>query len=218
MNWFKMKQKKMIFRLITGAFCLAISVMAYANYRVYAVSDEFLFSNVESIPKSKTALLLGTSRTLRNGNLNAYFYLRIDACVRLYNSGKVKQILISGDNSVKSYNEPEEMKKELEARGIPSSVIYLDFAGFDTYDSVIRAKKIFGQDEFIVVSQKFHNQRALYIAWSNGIHAYGYNAKDVKKMSGIKTKAREYLACVKAVMDVTFNVDPYFLGKKEVMP
>jgi SanA protein len=193
----------------------SLVLLFWSNYRVYAVSKDHISSNLNDLPNTKTALLLGTSRLLKGGKQNWYFELRIRACVELYNSGKVKNILISGDNSHVEYNEPEDMKQELIKRGVPENKIYLDYAGFDTYDSVLRAWKIFGQTEFIVVSQRFHNQRAVYIARRNGLTAYGYNAPDVKKMSGIKTKIREYFACVKAFLDVLFNVDPYFLGKRE---
>jgi SanA protein len=162
----------------------------------------------------KTALLLGTSKKLRNGNDNLYFNYRIDACLDLFRSGKVSHILISGDNGSKEYNEPQDMKNELISRGIPSEKITLDFAGFDTYDSVLRAKMIFGQQSFIVVSQKFHNQRAVYIARRNGIHAYGYNARDVKKMNGLKTKIREFFACLKAYIEVKVKVSPTYLGER----
>lgn len=185
-----------------------------ANYSVYTESKNYISSNLNELPKTKVCLLLGTSRTLKKGKPNDYFFNRIDACVRLYESGKVKFILISGDNSTKNYNEPEDMKQELIDRGIPANRIFLDYAGFDTYDSVIRANKVFGLNSFIVVSQKFHNQRAVYIARRFGIKAYGYNAADVKKMSGIKTKIRESFACVKAYFEVKMGVDPKFLGEK----
>jgi SanA protein len=126
----------------------------------------------------------------------------------------VKFILISGDNSSKNYNEPEDMKQELVAYGIPANKIFLDYAGFDTFDSVIRAKKIFGLNGFIVVSQKMHNQRAVYIARRYGLKAYAYNAADPKKFGGIKTKVREYFACVKAYFEVKINKSPSFLGEK----
>lgn len=198
-------------RLVVFSFLLLL----WSNYRVYAVSKDHISSNLNDLPNAKTALLLGTSRLLKGGKQNWYFEFRIRACVDLYNSGKVKNILISGDNSRVEYNEPEDMKQELIKRGVPAHKIFLDYAGFDTYDSVLRAWKIFGQTEFIVVSQKQHNQRAVYIARRNGLTAYGYNATDVKKMGGIKTKIREYFACVKAFLDVLFNVDPYFLGERE---
>jgi SanA protein len=186
----------------------------WSNFSVYYESKNFLFSKAKKLPSTKTALLLGTSKTLKNGNDNLYFNYRIDACLDLFRSGKVSHILISGDNGSKEYNEPQDMKNELISRGIPSEKITLDYAGFDTYDSVLRAKMIFGQDAFIVVSQKFHNQRAVYIARRNGIHAYGYNARDVKKMNGLKTKIREFFACLKAYIEVKVKVSPTYLGKR----
>ncbi len=189
----------------------------WSNFSVYYESKNFLFSKAKNLPSTKTALLLGTSKKLRNGNDNLYFKYRIDACLELFRSGKVSHILISGDNGSKEYNEPQDMKNELISRGIPEEKITLDYAGFDTYDSVLRAKMIFGQDAFIVVSQKFHNQRAVYIARRNGIHAYGYNARDVKKMNGLKTKIREFFACVKAYIEVKVNVKPTYLGEKVII-
>lgn len=195
------------------SICLVI-IAFWSNFSVYYESKNFLFSKAKNLPSTKTALLLGTSKKLRNGNDNLYFKYRIDACLELFRSGKVSHILISGDNGSKEYNEPQDMKNELISRGIPEEKITLDYAGFDTYDSVLRAKMIFGQDAFIVVSQKFHNQRAVYIARRNGIHAYGYNARDVKKMNGLKTKIREFFACVKAYLEVKVNVNPTYLGEK----
>jgi SanA protein len=199
------------FKIIS--ICLIIMAF-WSNFSVYYESKNFLFSKAKNLPTTKTALLLGTSKKLKNGNDNLYFNYRIDACAQLYRSEKVAHILISGDNGSKEYNEPLDMKNELISRGIPSEKITLDYAGFDTYDSVLRAKMIFGQDTFIVVSQKFHNQRAVYIARRNGIHAFGYNARDVNKMNGLKTKIREFFACVKAYVEVKVNVNPTYLGEK----
>ena len=195
------------------SICLVIMAF-WSNFSVYYESKNFLFSKAKNLPSTKTALLLGTNKKLRNGNDNLYFKYRIDACLELFRSGKVSHILISGDNGSKEYNEPQDMKNELISRGIPEEKITLDYAVFDTYDSVLRAKMIFGQDAFIVVSQKFHNQRAVYIARRNGINAYGYNARDVKKMNGLKTKIREFFACVKAYIEVKVNVNPTYLGEK----
>ncbi|WP_348650883.1 SanA/YdcF family protein [Empedobacter falsenii] len=106
------------------------------------------------------------------------------------------------------------MKQALIKNGIPEHVIYLDYAGFRTLDSMIRAKEIFSQNEFIVVSQEFHNQRAVYIARQNGINAYGYNAKDVNKQAGLKTNIREYFARTKVFVDSFLGIQPKFLGEK----
>ena len=132
----------------------------------------------------------------------------------MYKSGKISYILVSGDNSTEYYNEPEQFKKELIKHGIPEDKIFLDYAGFRTLDSVVRAKKVFGQSKITIISQKFHNERAIYIAEKHGIDAIGFNARDVSKNYGFKTKVREYFARSKAIIDVVFNVDPKFLGDK----
>ena len=108
-------------------------------------------------------------------------------------SHKIEFIVISGDNSKKDYNEPLDMKNELIKAGIPPEKIYLDYAGFRTYDSVIRLDKIFGQKKFTVISQDFHNRRAIYIARHLNLQAIGFNAKDVDVYNGFKTKLREKL-------------------------
>lgn len=110
------------------------------------------------------------------------------------------------------------MKLELAKKGIDTTKIYLDYAGFRTYDSVIRAKEIFGQDSLLFISQAFHNERAVYIAQQNGMVAYGFNAKDVNAFNGFKTKLREYLARNKVFVDQLFNVKPKFLGDKILIP
>ena len=146
--------------------------------------------------------------------MNLYFKYRIDATVSLFKSGKINFVLISGDNSSADYNEPEDMKQELMKRGIPAEKIVLDFAGFRTFDSVYRANEIFGQASFTIISQEFHNQRALYIANSLDLNAVAFNAKDVTDYNGFKTKIREKFARVKVLLDILFNKKPKFLGEK----
>ncbi len=204
------RRKKIIYFLLF----LPIFFLLWSNFSVYYESKEYLKTDVNDLPKVKVGLMLGTSRFLGNGNPNAYFFNRIEAAVKLYQSGKITHVLVSGDNGTKEYNEPEDMKTELIARGIPESKIVLDFAGFDTYDSMIRAQKVFGQNKFIVISQHFHNQRAVYIARRFGIEAYGYDAGDVKNFGGFRTKVREWFACVKAYFEVKVGVDPKFLGEQ----
>jgi len=205
-------------KVVMYSFLLSVFIVCWSNFSVYYESKDFISKDISELPPVKTGLLLGTSRNLRGGFENAYFFNRIDACVQLYDAGKIKNVLISGDNGRKDYNEPEDMKKELVARGIPEKHIFLDYAGFDTYDSVLRAWKIFGQKSFIVISQHFHNQRAVYIARRFGLNAYGYDATDVQKMYGIKTKFREFFACVKAYFEVKLNVEPTFLGEQINIP
>jgi SanA protein len=127
----------------------------------------------------------------------------------------MKFIVISGDNILEYYNEPEDMKNELIQLGIPAASIYLDYAGFRTLDSVIRCKEIFGQDSIVVVSQPFHKERAVFIALHKKIHAIAYNASDVSIRYGFKTQIRELFARVKLFIDLYItNQQPKFLGKK----
>ena len=149
---------------------------------------------------------------LRNGQRNLYFQYRIDATVALYQQGKIEFVLVSGDNSRSSYDEPTDFKNELIRRGIPAKKIYLDYAGFRTLDSVVRAKKIFGLQRLTIISQPFHNQRAIFIAEHEGMQAIGFNAKDISGRYGIRVKLREYLARVKLMLDIVLGVDPKFLG------
>ena len=197
-----------------GIICFCALLICWANYKINSFSEQYIFNSTDSLPECKTAVLLGTSKFMRNGTKNYFFYNRIKAAETLLKSGKAKYIIISGDNSLSYYNEPEDMKKELIKAGIPDSVIYLDYAGFRTFDSMIRAKEVFGQTKFIVVSQEFHNERAVFIARKYGIEAYGYNAEDVDAYSGFKTKVRELFARVKVFVDVYTNKKPKFLGEK----
>lgn len=205
-----MKYIKIILLLITF---LGISIVLTSFWIDHKAKGK-TFDSIDEIPKNKVGLVLGTGKYTSNGSINLYYKYRIDAAVTLYNSGKVDYLLISGDNSSKNYDEPTEFKNDLIAQGIPPEKIYLDYAGFRTLDSVVRAKEIFGQNTFTIISQKFHNQRAIYLAKSYGIDAIGYNAKDVMGAYGLKTQLREYLARAKASLDVFFNVEPKFLGKK----
>jgi SanA protein len=186
----------------------------WANHKINSTAKPYVFDTINDVPAVETGLLLGTAKILPNGDINLYFQYRIDAALELFKAGKIRYIIISGDNGRKDYNEPEDMKNELIKGGVPDSVIYLDFAGFRTFDSVIRAKKIFGQNKLISISQKFHNERMVFIARNNEIEAYGYNAQDVNKSAGFKTNFREFFARTKVFLDMLINRKPRFLGEK----
>lgn len=197
---------------------VGIIFIAWANYSIRKESRDFVSYRIADVPETKVALLLGTGKTLSNGMPNAYFYNRIQAAIDLYKSGKIKYILVSGDNSSKDYNEPEDMQLTLMKYGIPKERIVMDHAGFRTLDSVVRAKDIFGQTKLVIISQKFHNERAVFLARKNGMEAFGYNANDVNKYAGIKTNLREYLAKTKVYWDLLFGVQPKFGGEKILIP
>ncbi len=209
---------KNIFKFFLLLIVAGIIFIAWANYSIKKNSDAYVSYNITDIPETKTALLLGTSKNLNSGLPNAYFYNRIQATVDLYKSGKIKYIIVSGDNSTKDYNEPEDMLLTLMRYGIPEDRIFLDHAGFRTLDSVVRAKEIFGQTKLVIISQKFHNERAVFLAKENGIDAFGYNAKDVNKYAGFKTNMREYLAKAKAYYDLLLGIEPKFGGEKILIP
>ncbi|WP_291068576.1 MULTISPECIES: vancomycin high temperature exclusion protein [unclassified Empedobacter] len=213
----KIKTKKFLKKSFYTLLILGIGSLlftAFANYKIENSTEEFVTDKLEILPKTKVAIVLGTAPNLVSGYQNYYFTYRIEAATELYQSGKVTYFILSGDHGRKTYNEPEAMKQALIKNGVPENVIYLDYAGFRTLDSMIRAKEIFSQNEFIVVSQEFHNQRAVYIARQNGINAYGYSAKDVNKHAGLKTNIREYFARTKVFIDSFFGVQPKFLGEK----
>jgi SanA protein len=209
-----MKLKKVYKPTIIILIILALISILWANSTINKQTENKIFTEMDSIPENKVGLLLGTSKFLRNGKSNQYFENRIAATVQLFKAGKIKNIVISGDNSKKEYNEPEDMKNELTKRGVPEKHIYLDFAGFRTYDSVYSMKEIFGQNRFTIISQEFHNQRAVYIANSFKLDAVGFNAKDVNAYNGFKTKIREKFARVKVFFDLVIDKKPKFLGEK----
>ncbi|MFL9835170.1 SanA/YdcF family protein [Chryseobacterium terrae] len=209
---------KNIIKIFLLLFVAGIIFIIWSNFTINNQSEDYITSNISTLPNKKTGLLLGTSKTLSNGNPNAYFFNRIVAAAELYKSGKIQTIIVSGDNSKKDYNEPEEMKNKLVKAGVPADKIFEDFAGFRTLDSVLRAKEIFGQNSYIIISQKFHNERAVYLARKNNIEAWGYNASDVNKYTGLKTNAREKLARAKVFWDFMFGVEPKFGGEKILIP
>ena len=177
-------------------------------------AKNYVFDDINNIKNNKVGIVLGAGKYTSYGTINLYYKYRLEAAFQLYKSGKIEFILISGDNGRKSYDEPTDFKNDLIKKGVPENKIVLDYAGFRTLDSVIRAKEIFGLTELTFISQKFHNERAIYLAKHFNIDAVAYNAKDVSRRYSIKTALREYLARAKASIDIIFNTKPKFLGKK----
>jgi len=200
---------------LLSLFAAVLLFILVSNYVVVKATKDFHTNNLESLPNIKACLVLGTSKTLKNGRVNLYFSKRIDAAVDLWTANKVRVFIVSGDNRKHSYNEAFEMRIELIRRGVPDSVIHPDYAGLRTFDSVVRSKEIFGQDSILIVSQEFHNQRAIYIAQHKGIVAYGFDAADVNTRFGFKTRIREYFARVKVLLDMhVLPTQPRHLGPK----
>lgn len=184
---------------------------------VTATTTGQVYYSTMGMPKARAALLLGTSRYTPTGGENLFFQNRIEAAAMLFRSGKVERIIVSGDNQFRSYNEPREMYRALLEVGVPDSVIVMDFAGFRTLDSVIRADKVFGQHSFVVISQRFHVERALFIANHNDIRAYGFVADDPENLGTmLKVQLREVLARGMTILDCyILGTQPRFLGLAE---
>lgn len=207
-------KKKIIKRTALVSVIVMILFITLSNFWIHNATDKLIYHDHQHIPANDIALLLGTSKYAVNGE-NLYFKYRIDAAANLYHAGKIKHFIVSGDNHIDYYNEPEQMKKSLIERGVPAEKITCDYAGFRTLDSVIRLKKVFMTSKVTIISQKFHLQRAIFIAKHNGIDAVGYAAEDVSNNYSIKTQIRELLAKPKAVLDVfVLNKQPKFLGEE----
>lgn len=213
-----LRYKRIFFILFLGCVFIILAFSYWANMVIINNSKQFITDDITKVKPFKVGLLLGTSKYLKSGKQNAYFFNRIEATISLFKNHKISYIIISGDNSKSNYNEPLDMKNELLKSGITEDQIFLDYAGFRTFDSMIRAKEIFGQDSLLIISQEFHNQRAVFIARECGIYAYAYNAKDVNKMKGFKTKIREFFARDKVFIDQFFNTKPKFLGEQIYIP
>lgn len=181
---------------------------------------EVCFSEPDSIPEAHVGIVLGTSPKLVNGQTNLFFKHRIKAAADLYHSGKIDRVLVSGDNRTIHYNEPVQMQKALVEAGVPKDRIHLDFAGLRTLDSMVRAREVFDQDTVIVISQPFHNQRAVYIARHHGITAWGYNAEEVGTEGGaLRVRLREVLARTRMLLDLyVLGTGPRHLGPQEEIP
>jgi len=171
------------------------------------------FSDPAGLPVNDVGLVLGASARTFGGYANPHFQARVAAAAKLYQAGKVKHLLLSGDNHVKGYDEPSDMKEALMKLGVPESAMTLDYAGFRTLDSVARAKAVFGQTRLTVITDDFHVSRALFLCRAEGIEAVAFCSDAVPLKDSGKTRMREWLARVKAWLDVyVLQTGPRFYG------
>lgn len=215
-----MSVKVRVGRMLAYGTLAGLLVWGIADVGIRIASSGRLYdkTTIEQVPDARAAVVLGCVRILKDGSRNRFYGYRIRAAAELYKAGKVKAVIVSGDNHVKGYDEPSDMKEDLVAAGIPAEKVVCDYAGFRTLDSVVRAKEVFGAERFIVVSQPFHVRRALFLAWGFGCDAYGYAAEDVRGINSVMTLLREQLAKIAALMDVVIRRQPKFLGSKETLP
>ena len=205
--------KKFIKWTVTLSFSLLIGVLL-ANIWIVLSTEEKNYYTIGNMPSNDVGLVLGTSKAIHGGKENMFFRYRMEAASRLYKEGKIKFLILSGNHDSVFYNEPNDMKKALMSLGVPENVMTLDFAGFRTYDSIIRCKEVFNQTKFTIISQPNHNARALFLANQLGINAVAFAAQDVP--AAYKTNIREYFARPKAILDVYLLDRSKYSSKKGI--
>lgn len=204
----------------TGVIAFTLLLAAWGLYGlsrsvVHAARDH-VYMTVADLPDNEVGLVLGTSNFTKAGTPNLLFKYRIQAAALLWRSGKVKHLLLSGANPEPSYNEPQRMFQALIEQGIPAAAMTLDYAGIRTLDSVVRAHKVFGLDRFTIISQRFHNFRAVYIARENGIEAVAFSAPEADRNFPLRTRTREFFARLMALVDVhVLDTQPRYLGEPQ---
>ena len=183
--------------------------MMFANFWVFSLTDGRTYDKISKIPPRETALVLGTSPKMMSGAANPYFISRMEAVSLLYHHGKIKNIIVSGEKS-KGYDEPAAMKKFLiYQEGIPEDIILEDPKGFNTHASILRSKNVYKRKNIIIVTQGFHNIRALFFARNNSMNALGFNAREISKPESFyRNQFREFFARILAVTYYIIGYSP----------
>lgn len=193
--------KKNIVFLLISMIVILVSFSITVNCLIEYNYNSKIYRNVNKIPHKKVGLVLGTSK-LFNGRPNLYYLARLDAVWELYGARKIDKIVASGSKTGPYYNESSDMRNDLIKMGVNQNDIIMDPGGFRTLDSIVRAKNVFLLDDIVIVSQRSHCQRALFIAGNKNLHAVGYEARDINHPGKFKLIVREYFARVKAGIDV----------------
>ncbi len=188
---------------------LGLVTVLICNWWVVRQTQNRVYFDIDKLPANDMALVLGTSRLVSSGKENLFFRYRMEATARLWHEGKIKYIILSGNNDSEYYNEPADMQRALRRLGVPDEVMTLDYAGYRTFDSVVRCKRVFHHDQITIISQNFHNARALYIGNHEGMNAIAFAAQDVPGGYSVRTLLREYLARPLTMLDVhVFSREP----------
>jgi SanA protein len=207
--------RRLLRTLVIGAV-VAVAGVALINNWVVNNTYSYVYDDWSLLPDNDVGLVLGTSTLTRGGEPNPQFYGRIQAAAQLYRLGKIKHIIVSGANPDSTYNEPRAMRRELIKVGVPAEAVVMDFAGFRTFDSVARAQQVFGLDRITIITQRYHAYRAVFIAKKLGIKVAAYAAPSEEIGSFSRTMVREFIARVKAVLDIyVLRTAPKFLGSPQ---
>ncbi|WP_257004717.1 SanA/YdcF family protein [Streptomyces sp. Tue6028] len=198
-------------RAVQAVMLLCVLALLPATW-MYVVTGDRLRTTANA-PRTDVAVVFGAG--LWDGEPSPYLAHRLDAAARLYRDGRIKVVLVTGDNSREDYDEPDAMRTYLTARGVPDGRIVSDYAGFDTWDSCVRARKIFGVHEAVLISQGFHIRRAVALCQAAGVRSYGIGVDAKHDVTWYYGGTREIFAAGKAALDAVFEPDPRFLGPKE---
>lgn len=207
-------------KILRAAALLAITVVAgigWANWTVESSTSSRIFTDAHKVPARPVGLVLGTTPRV-HGHLNPFFENRLDAAADLFKAGRVHCLLVSGDHGTKYYNEVDAMRAGLIKRGVPAEKIAMDHAGFRTLDSMVRAKKVFGIDRAVIVTDDFHLPRSIYLAEHNGIDAVGLSSVPVSAQVNSRPATREIGARVLMMFDLLTHRQPKYLGPHESLP
>lgn len=208
--------KRVFFSLLVLIGLLLLTVLGLDRWMSWKTAP-YIYDELQDLPYRQVGVVLGTAKYYRTGVINQYYRYRIQGAINAYNSGKVNYLLLSGDNALQSYNEPMTMRKDLIAAGVDPSDIVLDYAGFRTLDSIVRTRKVFDTNDFIIITQRFHCERALFIALHMGIQAQCYAVPSPKDM--LSVRIREFAARFGALADLyIFKREPRFLGPLVPIP
>ncbi len=198
-------------RLVQAVMAGCVLALLPATWLYVSTADRL--RTTADAPRAEVAVVFGAG--LWNGEPSPYLAHRLDAAAKLYRAGRVEVLLVTGDNSRKDYDEPDAMRAYLTRHGVPDRRIVSDYAGFDTWDSCVRAKKIFGVDRAVLVSQGFHIRRAVALCRAAGVDSYGVGVDAKHDVTWYYGGTREVFAAGKAVLDAVFHPDPTFLGPRE---
>ncbi len=206
-------RKRRLARWLALAVAVLIAIPIAARTYLHFSSSGRVYSQIARVPHCHVAVVLG-AKVRPNGTLSTLLEDRVDAGIKLYRAGKVEKLLMSGDNRFIRYNEPMRMRDYAIEHGVPPEDVAMDFAGRRTYDSMYRAKHIFGQDRFIIVSQGFHVDRAVFLCRHIGVRGYGLDADKPHHWS-LKANVRELGASLGALVDVYLRNPRPVMGKRE---
>ncbi|MEV8042325.1 vancomycin high temperature exclusion protein [Streptomyces griseoluteus] len=198
-------------RLVRGVVAGCVLALLPSTWLYASTADRL--RTAADVPRTEVAVVFGAG--LWNGGPSPYLARRLDAAARLYRAGRIEAVLVTGDNSREDYDEPSAMRTYLARHGVPAERIVSDYAGFDTWDSCVRARRVFGVHRAILISQTFHIRRAVALCEAAGVSSYGLGVEDRHDATWYYGGTREVFAAGKAALDAAFRPSPQFLGPRE---